>query len=80
MKFILLINAKMTTIIVDLLAFICWINTKLRKIFIFQQLSLYELLEFHAQLSIKKWGLEVFNSQDEIILVFTSKSKYLNFF
>ena len=57
MKFVLLINAKMPTIIVDLLAFICWINTKLRsKIFIFQQFSLYELLKFHAQFSIKKMG------------------------
>ena len=55
MKFIMLIHAKMPTI-VGILTFISMIDTmsercKARKIFIFQCFSFYEQLIFHAQLS-----------------------------
>ena len=55
MKFIMLINVKMPSI-VGILTFMSLINTtseslKARKIFIFQYLSFYEQLKFHAQLS-----------------------------
>ena len=55
MKFILLINVKMPTI-VGILTFISRINTlserlKARNIYIFQNFSFYEQLKFHAQLS-----------------------------
>ena len=54
MKFILLINVKMPTI-VGILTFISRINTasknfKARKIFNFQHFSFYEQLKFHAHL------------------------------
>ena len=54
-KVIMLTNVKMTTI-VDMLTFISIINTtseslKASQIFIFQYLSFYELLKFHAHLS-----------------------------
>ena len=54
MKFILLINVKMPTI-VDILAFISMINTtserlKARNLFICQYFSFYEKLKFRAQL------------------------------
>ena len=50
MKFILLINVKMSTI-VGILTFICMINTaseslEPRKIFVFQHLEFYEQLKF----------------------------------
>ena len=52
MKFIMLINVKMPTI-VGILTFISMINTtsenlKARKVFIFQHFSFYEQLKFHA--------------------------------
>ena len=55
MIFTMLINVKMPTI-VGILTFISMINTtleslKARKVFIFQQFSFDEQLEFHAQLS-----------------------------
>ena len=55
MKFILLINIKMLTI-VGFLTFISMINTtserlKARNSFIFGILVFYELLKFHAQLN-----------------------------
>ena len=55
MKFIMLINVKMPTI-VGILTFICMINTtaewlKARKVFISQFFSINERLKFHAQLS-----------------------------
>ena len=55
MKFIMLINVKMPTI-VDILTIMRMINTiseslKAKKIFIFQHFSFYEQLKFHAQLS-----------------------------
>ena len=55
MKFILLINVKMPTI-VGILTFMNKINTtsasfRARKIFIFQRFSHYELLKFHGQLT-----------------------------
>ena len=55
MKFILLINVKMPTI-VGILTFISMINTtskslKARKVFILQHFSFYEHLKFHAQFS-----------------------------
>ena len=55
MKFILLINVKMPTI-VGILTFISMINTtyeslKARNFFICRYLSFYEQLKFHAQLS-----------------------------
>ena len=55
MKFILLINVKMPTI-VGILMFICMINTaserlKARNFFNCQYFSFYEQLKFHAQLS-----------------------------
>ena len=55
MTFIILINVKMPTI-VGILTFISMINTtfeslKASKVFIFQHLSFYEQLQFHAQLS-----------------------------
>ena len=54
-KFIMLINIKMPTI-VGILTFISMINNpseslKARKIFIFQHFSFYEQLKFRAQLS-----------------------------
>ena len=58
MKFIMLINVKMPTI-VGILTLICMINTayeslQVRKFFIFQHFSFYGQLKFHAQLSMKK--------------------------
>ena len=55
MKFILLINVKMPTI-VGILTFISRINVtsenfKARNIVIFQHFNFYELWKFHAQLS-----------------------------
>ena len=55
MKFILLINVKMPTI-VGILTFISRINTssdslKARKISVFQHFSFYEQLKIYAQLS-----------------------------
>ena len=55
MKFIMLINVKMPTI-VGILTFISMINTtseslKVRKVFIFQHFSFPGQLKFHAQLS-----------------------------
>ena len=55
MKFIMLINVKMPTI-VGILMFMSMINTtsehlKARKVFIFKQFKYYEHLKFHAQLS-----------------------------
>ena len=55
MKFVLLINVKMPTI-VGILTFISMIYTlseslKARKIFIFQNFSFYEELKFYALLS-----------------------------
>ena len=55
MKFIMLINVKMPTI-VGILTFVCMINRpseslKAIKVFIFQQFSFYEQLKFHAQLT-----------------------------
>ena len=55
MKFIMLINVKMPTI-VGILLFISMINTKsesllVRKVDFFRHFSLYEQLKFHAQLS-----------------------------
>ena len=55
MKFIMLINVKMSTI-VDILMYISMINTiseslKARKVFIFQHFSVYEQLKFYALLS-----------------------------
>ena len=55
MKFILLINVKMPTI-VGILTFISMINTtserlKARNFFICRNFSFYEKLKFHAQLS-----------------------------
>ena len=55
MKFTMLINVKMPTI-VGILTFISMVNTpskslKARNVFIFQHLSFYEKLKFHAQLS-----------------------------
>ena len=55
MKFILLINVKMTTV-VGILKFISMINTtseifQARKIFIFHHFTFYEQLQAHAQLS-----------------------------
>ena len=55
MKFIMLINVKMPTV-VGILTFISMINitsesSKARKVFIFQHLSSYAQLKFHAQLS-----------------------------
>ena len=55
MKFIMLINVKMPTI-VGILIFISMINTtsehlKARKVFIFKHVRFYEHLRFHAQLS-----------------------------
>ena len=55
MKFILLINAKMPTI-VGILTFISRINTsyeslKARNTYLYQYFSFYEQLKFHAQLS-----------------------------
>ena len=55
MKFILLMNVKMPTI-VGIFTFNSMINTtskslKARKVFIFQNFSFYEQLEFHVQLS-----------------------------
>ena len=55
MKFILLINVEMPTI-VGILTFISKINTtsecfKQKKIVIFQYFTFYELLKFHVQLS-----------------------------
>ena len=54
MKFIVLTNVKMPTI-VGILSFIRKINTlseylKARKIIIFQDFSFYEQLKFHAEL------------------------------
>ena len=54
-KFIMLINVKMPTI-VGIFTFISMKNKtseclKARKVVIFQQLSFYEQLKFHAQLS-----------------------------
>ena len=58
MKFILLINVKMPTI-VGILTFISMINTtperlKARNFFICPYFSFYEQLKFHAQLSMNK--------------------------
>ena len=58
MKFIMLINVKMSTI-VGILTFISMINTvsesfKARKGFNFHHFTFYEPLKFHAQLSMKK--------------------------
>ena len=55
MKFIMLINVKMPTI-VGILIFMSKINTtsehlKARKVLIFEHLRFYEHLKFHAQLS-----------------------------
>ena len=55
MKFIVLINVKMPTI-VGILTFISTINTtteslKTNQVFNFQLISFYEQLKFHAQLS-----------------------------
>ena len=55
MKFILLMNVKMSTI-VDILSFISRINTpyeilKARNSYLFQHFSFYEELVFYAQLS-----------------------------
>ena len=55
MKFILLMNVEMPTI-VDILTFISRINTisegfKARKVVIFHHFTFYEDLKFHAQLS-----------------------------
>ena len=55
MKFIMLINVEIATI-VGILTFISMLNTtseslKARKVFIFQQFSLCEQLKFHGQLS-----------------------------
>ena len=51
-KFIMLINVKMTTI-VGILIFMSMMNTsehlKARKVFIFKQFRFYEHLKFHAQ-------------------------------
>ena len=57
-KIIILVNVKMPTI-VGIVTFISMINTtseglKAREVFIFQHLSFYEQLKFHAQLSMKK--------------------------
>ena len=54
-KLIILINVKMPTI-VGILTFISMINTiseslKAKGIFVFQHLSFYEQLRFHAQLN-----------------------------
>ena len=57
MKFILLINVKVPTII-DNLSFMSSTaseSSKARVIFIFQHLSFYEQLEFYTQLSMKKF-------------------------
>ena len=59
MKYIMLINVKMPTIIgmiVGILTVISMINTiyerlKARKVFIFKHFRFYEQLKFHAQLS-----------------------------
>ena len=56
MKFIMLINVKMPTI-VGILTFISRINTtseslKARKVFVFRHFKFYEQLKFHAQLSM----------------------------
>ena len=56
MKFIMLINVKMPTIIVGILTFISMIITtsessKARKVFIIQHFSKHEQLKFQAQLS-----------------------------
>ena len=57
MKFILLINVKMSTItVVGILTFISRIDTpsecfKQEKIVSFQYIAFYEQLKFHAQLS-----------------------------
>ena len=61
MKFILLINVKMPTI-VGILTFMSMINTtfnslKARKVFICQHFSFYEQLQFHAQL---RWAWKKF--------------------
>ena len=58
MKYILLINVKIPTIVV-ILTFISMINTtserhKARNFLICRSFSVYEHLKFHAQLSIKK--------------------------
>ena len=55
MKFIMLINVKMPTM-VGILTFMSMINTtseslKARKVFIFQHVSFYDQLKFHAQWS-----------------------------
>ena len=55
MKFIMFINVKMPTIVV-ILTFISMINTaseslKVREVYIFLPFSVYEQLNFHAQLS-----------------------------
>ena len=55
MKFIMLINVKMSTI-VDILTFISMINTKSEslkaiKVFTFQNFSFYEQLKFHVLLT-----------------------------
>ena len=57
MKFIMLMNVKKTSTIVAILTFISMINMtseslKAVKVFIFQHLSLYEQLKFHAQLNL----------------------------
>ena len=54
MKFTMLINVKMPTI-VGILTFVSMINAtyeslKARKVLIFQHFSFYEKLKFHAQL------------------------------
>ena len=58
MKFIMLINVKLSTI-VGILTFMSMMNTtseslRARKIFIFQHFRCYDYLKFHAQLSMKK--------------------------
>ena len=55
MKFILLINVKMPTV-VGILTFITMINTtsknlKAKNIYIFHDFSCYEQLKFHAELN-----------------------------
>ena len=55
MKFIMLINVKMPTI-VGILIYMSMINTtsehlKARKVFIFKHCRFYEHLKYHAQLS-----------------------------
>ena len=55
MKFIMIINVKMPTI-VGILIFMHMINTtsehlKARKVFLFKHFKFYEHFEFHAQLS-----------------------------